>query len=110
MAMWSSKASAKGKASNEPQSWYANVPRWLKRAFKWVVVVDRSLVWAIIEQLFWYGVGCWSLYTDVWQGGRPMLSDDSETEWGFGQLLPVMLLLLPALTTWEVFHGTSLIL
>ncbi len=35
------------------------------------------------------------------------IDDTSEKEWGFGQILPVLLLALPALAGWETAFGTS---
>jgi hypothetical protein len=83
----------------------ASPPReWLRNWYKWIFVVDQSLVWGLVEQFVWYGIGCWSLISDVMEG-RVALDDNSEAQWGFGQTVPVMLLLLPFLSAWEAYHG-----
>jgi hypothetical protein len=76
----------------------------LSKLALWILVFWESLAWAITEQIFWYGIGIWSLWSDL-QQGRPGLADKSENLWGFGQLLPLMLLILPGLTAWEVYDG-----
>jgi hypothetical protein len=68
----------------------------------------RCRTWVIAPTYSIYGIymaGTGLAYTQA-LGGTPNVSiKGSESEWGFGQLLPVLLLMLPILAGWESFWG-----
>ena len=56
--------------------------------------------------LVFYGLGVWSLFSDIAVGQLYLDSSSSGAQtWGFGQLMPMFLLSLPVLTVLEIFWG-----
>ena len=54
----------------------------------------------------WFGLGCWWLFSDLLSIKQEPISDADQ--WDFGQLVPVGLMILPALTALEIFYGENL--
>lgn len=63
-----------------------------------------SLTFEILFQLAWLIIGIQGLFDDRGQG-HSLMSKNDEDMWGFGQLLPLLLLVLPFMSAWEVHHG-----
>lgn len=57
----------------------------------------------VAEQMAWFGMGVWSLLTDRRYGHQVMGNEETgiENSWGFGQLVPLLLLLVPLLQLLE---------
>lgn len=93
-----------GQQSPTPRRGWRNCLRQAMSALKeylllplWYLVASETE--AVLEQMAWYGVGVWSTIGDRAYGHELMGSDESALEkgWGFGQLVPLLLLLLPVL-------------
>ena len=56
----------------------------------------------------WFALGLSSLYSDVTRGYSLIdpQADDQLYTWGFGQLVPMLLITIPLLTALEIFFGT----
>jgi hypothetical protein len=54
----------------------------------------------------WFGYALWNLIADRVEGRKYMGDADisEEDEWGFGQILPVVLLLVPILSAWQAWY------
>lgn len=64
------------------------------------VLID---IFRIYASLLW---GTILLFRFKW-GASDHGMDGSENDWGFGQLLPLLLLILPIVAAWEVVYGTQ---
>ena len=68
-----------------------------------ILLADNIFIGFLFD-LSWFAYGIWNLLSDRSRGAG--LLDDSSTNtqsWGFGQLVPVFLLLLPVMTVLEIF-------
>jgi hypothetical protein len=68
-----------------------------------------SILTGIIVTLLWFSLGEYWLVSD-WLAGRRIIgnqpgTDDTEQQWGFGQVVPMFFLVLPFLAIFEVFEG-----
>jgi hypothetical protein len=61
----------------------------------------------VIFNIFWWVFGLVSLLSDRINGQSNMEEEDKpvENQWGFGQVIPMFLILLPMMTVWEVWYG-----
>lgn len=104
------------------------VPRRLKRAWcesrsgpnpkalpdkarhVWKVVVFPSPRTAIFVQVFSWSFGLTMLSLDRWGRARNSVSDpEAEDQWGFGQLLAVVILFLPLFPFLEMWSGECIV-
>ena len=90
------------------------------KAMLWIKDFVSSSVANFLVESVWYGLGLYWLFRD-WDYGQELLTspgslDDylrcervpgGETVWGFGQIFPIFMLLLPLLTLLEVFEDRS---
>lgn len=87
------------------------VPSAIQAVFK----AGLSMVWAILSstisevaiQLVWFCLGLWVILGDL-SWGRDFMSakeQQDEREWGFGQVVPIILLMLPFMTMVETYVG-----
>jgi hypothetical protein len=77
----------------------------LKHVFLFVWYFFSSELITVLESCVWFSLGCWWLRTDRANGHNAMDPDERTVEnaWEFGQLVPIMLLLLPVLQFFESF-------
>ena len=70
------------------------------------LLMDSYLVIFIFE-IFWFVYGLINLNSDMKYGQSWMSLDDMvvERQWGFGQFVPMFLLLLPMMNAWETWYG-----
>ena len=64
-----------------------------------------SLFLRLVFDVAWYGASMYILVRDR-RKGQALIGNGSENVWGFGQVLPCFLLLLPLLVSIEAFFGT----
>jgi hypothetical protein len=69
-----------------------------------------SILTCIIVTLLWFALGEYWLIND-WLAGRSIIgkqpgTDDTEQQWGFGQVVTMFFLVLPFLAIFEVFEGS----
>jgi hypothetical protein len=71
----------------------------------WSVVVCMwgSQVLGLLGNIVWFSLGVWNLVGDRNLGQAQM--QESENVWGFGQVIPVFLLILPVLTGLDIYYG-----
>lgn len=83
------------------------VGRSIVRGIEWILILLLSSTWTVFEQLVWFSIGTWVLYSDL-SWGRSLLSKEQlqiEKEWGFGQLVPLLLLMLPFMNAAQAYVG-----
>jgi hypothetical protein len=70
------------------------------------LMIDSYAVGALFD-LAWFGDGIYNVITDRRTGRSLMSTQDQsvENQWGFGQLVPCLLLLLPLMTMFEIWYG-----
>lgn len=76
---------------------------------RFVVAISRvfdSFIIDIVQQLAWYGIGIYVLATDRQYGNH--IVEGSENTMGVGQILPLILLIVPLLSLLEIFEGMAL--
>lgn len=81
----------------------------LHLAGRFVVALSRffdSFIVDFVQQLVWYVIGLYVLAVDRDYGSR--IVRDSENIFGVGQILPLVLLLVPILSLLEIFEGMHL--
>ena len=73
-----------------------------------VVIFDglNSDIMGTISNNLVFGWGIYRLWKDRMIGASLMAEDQSENLWGFGQILPFLLLILPIISTLDVIYGT----
>jgi hypothetical protein len=73
-----------------------------------VVVFDflYSDIMGTISNSVIFGWGIYRLWKDRMIGASLMAEDQSENLWGFGQILPFLLLILPIISTLDIVYGT----
>jgi len=78
---------------------------WLIMGF-FFLMIDSYFVAAIFD-IFWFAFGLFNLILDRNYGQSFIDPDDIvlENQWGFGQVVPMLLVLLPIMTAWEVWYG-----
>ena len=65
----------------------------------------RSAILCTIFNIIWFAFGVFSMFSDRAHGRRLMAPDESENVWGFGQILPLLLVALPIISAIETFYG-----
>jgi hypothetical protein len=55
----------------------------------------------------YYIVGILQLFYDRWRRDQLFPLDGSENTWGFGQLVPILLIVIPLLSTVKLFYGKN---
>ena len=69
-------------------------------------MIDSTFV-SVIFDLLWFTFGLWTVVQDRYYGRLYM--DDSEVtvenSWGFGQLVPMFLVLLPIIAVWDTWYS-----
>ena len=68
----------------------------------------NSIICDIIFNFVWFGIGIWSLMDDRAWGHEIMKTqnvENTELRWGFGQLVPLIICILPFITAGENFWG-----
>ncbi|KAF7348963.1 hypothetical protein MVEN_01417000 [Mycena venus] len=85
---------------------------WPHRARQILRGVQEFLVSMVFDAVFtaiWFGIGTWSIISDRAQGSDVDLctADNTEAEWGFGQLVPMVLLGLPLLGALDAYGKHS---
>ncbi|KAI1658887.1 hypothetical protein F4813DRAFT_395299 [Daldinia decipiens] len=86
-----------------------------------VTIIVRPIFWVIFILVFTFQEIIRSHFIDIWRAYTVTLAliievisikqdavsseviNGSENKWGFGQILPLLLLVLPVMSTWEVF-------
>ncbi|KAJ7902077.1 hypothetical protein B0H14DRAFT_2669803 [Mycena olivaceomarginata] len=78
---------------------------WRKRMLRVVLQFLDSSVYGLALSAVWFGVGVWSIVSDRAQSSYYELcqGDDTQAEWGFGQLVPMVLIGLPVLATLDAY-------
>ncbi|KAF2871775.1 hypothetical protein BDV95DRAFT_48875 [Massariosphaeria phaeospora] len=63
----------------------------------------------LLVMLLWFGLNCWWAFANRAAGQALMGAGEwrRENQWGFGQLVPMLLLMLPAMAFLEAYTGTS---
>jgi hypothetical protein len=79
--------------------------RWVRIAFKVIWYFLDSLFLEIGLQIAFFVIGVVSVHGDWMQGNSMMDSRDERNFITFGQLVPIILLMLPVMTAMEVYHG-----
>ncbi len=62
-------------------------------------------IWRIIGTVLWGTLQIVNMKSAASDNGM----EDTEDGWGFGQIVPLLLLGLPLMSVWEVIEGQSLI-
>jgi len=72
-----------------------------------IAFVAEFLNFLFVDQCgyLYYIVGIAQLFFDRWRRSQLFPLDGSENTWGFGQLVPLLLIALPLLSTLEIFYG-----
>jgi hypothetical protein len=65
-----------------------------------IITIDLFRIYA---SLLWAAASLFSLKWSAVENGM----DGSENDWGFGQLLPLLLLILPVFAAWEIIYGAQ---
>jgi len=70
-----------------------------------VVLCGRIVIcrFCIYASLIWATTSLFSLKWSTVENGM----DGSENDWGFGQLLPLLSLILPVFAAWEIIYGAQ---
>lgn len=58
----------------------------------------------ILGQMAWFCIGTWCIVSDVARG-QSLLKENTEIELGFGQIVPLILLMLPVMAAIETWYG-----
>ncbi|KAI0848553.1 hypothetical protein F5Y00DRAFT_262341 [Daldinia vernicosa] len=90
-----------------------------------ITIIMRPIFWVIFVPVFTCQEVMSSHLIDIWRAYTATLAwtievlsikqdavstgviNGSENKWGFGQILPLFLLILPAMSTWELFRETQ---
>jgi hypothetical protein len=73
----------------------------------WQFIFFPSPTWSVIVQILSWGFAIVPLRFDRWGGNRAISNQDSESQWGFGQLLAMIIVVLPVLPLLETWSGKS---
>src|SRR5271170_2347971 len=65
----------------------------------------RSSVFITIFNSAWFGLGVLSMFADRSEGHRLLGQGENEDSWGFGQIMALLLMLLPCFAALEIFYG-----
>jgi hypothetical protein len=100
-----------------PNSVKAGVSRWIplsvwKKVSKvvsrvWQFIFFPSPTWSVVVQILSWGFAIVPLRFDRWGGNRAVSDPQSESQWGFGQLLAMIIVALPILPLLETWSGRS---
>lgn len=73
----------------------------------WTVELVDSNLGNIVYEVVWFTLGIQNVFADRELGALLMLSTGAnEDGWGFGQVVPLLLLALPVFSAMEIFFGT----
>lgn len=73
--------------------------------FIWLIhCIVTSCFLRLLFDLVWFGVSMYILVRDR-RKGQKLIGNGTENVWGFGQVFPCFVLLLPLLTSIEAFYG-----
>lgn len=75
--------------------------------FLWIWYFFTSETEGVLEQGAWFALGVFWTVTDLRGGHSAMEAGEleKEKEWGFGQMVPLFLLILPVMQFIETFNG-----
>jgi hypothetical protein len=64
----------------------------------------------VLLDIGWWSFGLFDILSARTEGQAYMESEDTtvEDQWGFGQVIPMLLILLPMINAWEVWYGKYL--
>ena len=79
-------------------------PVWCFNYFLSANIGDLIMNW------FWFGIGLWSLVTDVRQGRTMLGENNNEGQMGFGQFVQLLLIFLPIFSGFEIYFGMKFLL
>jgi hypothetical protein len=65
----------------------------------------KSSVFISIFNSAWFGLGVLSMFADRADGQGLLAQNQNEDSWGFGQIMALLLMLLPCFAALEIFYG-----
>ena len=83
----------------------AGCSSWFGTIFQGIYDLMRSSVFITIFNSAWFGLGVLSMFADRSDGHRLLDQGGSEDNWGFGQIMALLLMLLPCFAALEIFYG-----
>lgn len=103
---WSTRQSMKEVVPRSLQDLVRRGPKFLL-LLCWYFFASETV--AVLEISVWFSLGLWWLVSDRKNGHSAMdpSETDAENAWGFGQLVPIFLLLIPILQFFESFAKPS---
>ncbi|KIM19575.1 hypothetical protein M408DRAFT_334344 [Serendipita vermifera MAFF 305830] len=75
----------------------------LFRVFGWIYFIFCSMPVEMTAQTVWFCIGTWWTFKDV-RLGQSLMSENKELDWGFGQIVPILLLMLPIMGAVQAWY------
>jgi hypothetical protein len=88
-----------------PPSACEKVSKFIARI--WQFIFFPSPTWSVVVQILSWGFAIVPLRFDRWGGNRAVSDPHSESQWGFGQLLAMIIVALPILPLLETWSSKS---